>query len=388
MTTHIPPGFEETIAPMQAAHAAIIDALKRCGIAFDEYPRLIQPGNPQGAAAARAYPMQGVLKYHGLADWDWRIGFLPSISVNNDAAYTLTMVEFDPALTADVVAIGGRVVAGRELERVQQSLDVLRRLAGVASRARVVSKNVTRASTIGKGLGSSAAASAALAAAAIAALFGPQALDNARFVSGMSRLLAGSGCRSATGGLSLWLSYPGIAHEDSFAVRLDTGGQLDDVRLITTPIDSRIGLKTEDAHHDAPLSSFFKSWMLSRRDEVIACIDAAQSGDWRTIGQWAELDSIRLHGVTMSGRRENKLFAWEPENIALFRMCNDLRAAGVPVYCSTDTGPTAVFLTHKDHEAAVVAAIHCLGLGLEVVQGRIAGPAHLVDLEQARAELT
>ena len=37
----------------------------------------------------------------------------------------------------------------------------------------------------------------------------------------MSRLLAGSGCRSAVIRISLWLSYPGVAHEDSFAIRLD-----------------------------------------------------------------------------------------------------------------------------------------------------------------------
>jgi diphosphomevalonate decarboxylase len=125
----------------------------------------------------------------------------------------------------------------------------------------------------------------------------------------------------------------------------------------------------------------------SRRDEVLACLDAALAGDWRAIGQWAELDSIRLHGVTMSGSVENKLFGWEPENITLFRMCNDLRASGVPVYCSTDTGPTAVFITGREYENAVVSAIHSLGLGLEVIRGRVAGPAHLVEIDTARAEL-
>ncbi len=387
MTTIIPESFIDTVVPMREAHADILAVLHREGLSFADYPALAEPGRPQGMAAAIAYPMQGILKYHGMSDWDWRIAYLPSVSVCNDAAYSLTRVEFDPDFAEDSAIIGGAPARGRDLERVRQSLDAVRRIARVNSYARVVSRNVVRGSKTGKGLGSSASGSAALATAALAALFGPEIVQNRRLLSCMSRLLAGSGCRSATGGVSLWLSYPGISHEESFAVRLDDAGQLDDLRLVTVPIDSRIGLKTELAHHDAPESSFFKSWMLSRGPEVLECIAAARTGDWQTLGRWAELDSMRLHGVTMSGSRENKLFAWEPENIALFRMCNDLRAAGAPVYCSTDTGPTAVFLTHKDHEASLVAAIHDLKMGFEVIQGRAAGPAELVDLERAALEL-
>ncbi|HWQ15775.1 MAG TPA: GHMP kinase [Roseiflexaceae bacterium] len=386
MNTAIPPDFADTAAPMAVDHRALLAALHARGLAVEDYPRLEGRGRARGSAAARAYPMQGVLKYHGMADWDWRTAFLPSVSLCNDAGATLTHVAFDPDLPADTVVIGGREAAGRDRERVVRSLDALRRVAGVASRARVVSRNTVRASTFGKGLGTSAAASAALALAAIGALFGAEAA-NTRFVSCMARLLAGSGCRSAAGGMALWLSYPGIPHEDSFAVRLDRRGELEDMRLITVPLDSRVGLKTEEAHRDAPHSSFFRAWMQSRRDEVLACLDAALAGDWRAIGRWAELDSIRLHGVTMSGSMENKIFGWEPENIHLFRMCNQLRAQGVPVYCSTDTGPTAVFITGREHEDAVVAAIHGLGLGLEAIRGRVAGPAHLVDEAAALAEL-
>jgi phosphomevalonate decarboxylase len=387
VSTFIPPDFADLAAPMAADSAAILASLRERGLAIEDYPDLQGRGRPEGIAAARAFPMQGVLKYHGMSDWEWRIAYLPSVSLCNDAGATLTLVEFSPDLAADTVTIGGAVASGRDHERVVQSLDVIRRLAGVASRARVVSRNSVRASRFGKGLGTSASASAALALAAIGALFGPEAATNTRFVSSMARLLAGSGCRSASGGMSLWLSYPGIPHEQSFAVRLDRAGELGGVSLVTVPIDSRVGLKTEEAHRDAPHSSFFRSWMASRREEVLACVDAALAGDWRAIGRWAELDSMRLHGVTMSGSVENKIVGWEPENIALFRMCNELRSAGVPVYCSTDTGPTAVFITGREHEDALVAAIEGLGLGLEAVRGRVAGPAHLVDVGAARAEL-
>ncbi len=101
------------------------------------------------------------------------------------------ILEFDPDLEQDTAMIGGAPADGRELERVRQTLDAVRREARIDSRARVVSKNVARAGRTGKGLGTSASGSAALAAAAVAAALGPRAAGNPRFVSCMARLLAG-----------------------------------------------------------------------------------------------------------------------------------------------------------------------------------------------------
>ena len=385
--THIPPNFRDTVPAMRAAHEEILRLLAEHGIVAPPFPDLRGLGRAEGIAAARAYPIQGVLKYHGMADWTWRTAFLPSVSVNNDAAYTLTLVAFRADLAADQVTINGQRAQGRALERVRHSLDVVRRLAGIRSGARVLSRNVVRASRTGKGLGTSASASAALATAALAAAFGAEAVRNTRLLSTTARLLAGSGGRSAVGGVSLWLSYPGIPHEESFSVRLDTRGQLADLRLITVPIDSRIRLQTEAAHQEAPHSPFFKCWMANRLAELRECIAAVQAGDWRTVAQLAELDSIQLHGVTMSASRENKIFAWEPENIRLFRMCNALRADGVPVYFSTDTGPTVVFFTHRDYEEQVVARIAAELPAAEIIRGGLGGPAELVEVAEAQAQL-
>ncbi|MBC7239111.1 MAG: GHMP kinase, partial [Chloroflexi bacterium] len=198
------------LQPMMAAwNAQILEALQARGIPIEPYPHQPLQGHPSGMAAAKAYPIQGILKYHGLADWRLRIAYLPSISVNNDAAYTLTWVAFDPRLAEDEVIINGERATGRPWERVVASLEAIRQVANISSRARVISKNVTRAGRLGKGLGTSASASAALAAAALAATLGPEIVENRRLLSCMARLLAGSGCRSATGGLSLWLSHEG-----------------------------------------------------------------------------------------------------------------------------------------------------------------------------------
>ena len=388
--TRVPEECAELVPALRTGHAAILEALQAGGLAAPPYPQQLPAGNPQGTAAARAFAMQGVLKYHGLADWDWRTAYLPSISLNNDAAQTLTWVQFDPGLAADEVTIGGVPASGREYERVVRCLQFVREQARIGSAARVLTRNQLNSSAAdgsAKGLGTSASGSAALAMAALAAAFGPQLGAHPRLLTCTARLLAGSGCRSAAGGLALWLSYPGIPHEDSYAVRLDQQAELRDVRLLTVPLPSRAGLHTEAAHKDAPHSSFFGAWLQSRTAEVLQCIAAAQRGDWQCLGEWSELDSMRLHGVTMSGSRTNKIFAWEPENITLFRMCNTLRSAGTPVYCSTDTGPTAVFITSAPHADTVVQAINSTLPGVTVVRGAIGGPAQLVDALAARQQL-
>lgn len=89
----------------------------------------------------------------------------------------------------------------------------------------------------------------------------------------------------------------------------------------------------------------------------------------------------------MTGSMENKLFAWEPENIPLFRLCNDLRSASIPAYFSTDTGPTMVILTDRQHVTEVAQAIRDLNMHLEVIEGKVAGPAELVAANDARLEL-
>ncbi len=382
--THVPASVQHMVAQMQQGYQDVVTALGMHHVVVPAYPDALPSPRMNHGAAAKAYPMQGILKYHGLSDWDYRIAYLSSISLNSDAAHTITYVEFVPELATDDIWIGDGPAIGRERDRVVQTLDILRRMAGVTWPAVVRSRNFFKARVAGKGLGSSASGSAALALAAIGALFGADLATNTRFVSCVARLLAGSGCRSAVGGIALWLSYPGATHEDSFAVRIDTPGALDEMSLITVPIPSRIGLKTEQAHYDAPDSTLFAGWMAGRAAEVIEMIAATRRSDWQYLARMAEIDSMRLHGITMSGGDAYKIIGWEAENIALFRMCNDLRAEGVPVYCSTDTGPTAVFMLAKRDEDRVVAAIEALLPGYDIIRGNVAGPAELLDVNAAK----
>jgi hypothetical protein len=67
VTTNIPEHFRDTVDTMRADHQKILNLLAGYGFEIEDYPDLRGQGKPDGAAAARAYPIQGVLKYHGMA---------------------------------------------------------------------------------------------------------------------------------------------------------------------------------------------------------------------------------------------------------------------------------------------------------------------------------
>lgn len=384
MNTSVPIGFEEISETMKKSNERILNYLSNSGYKIENYPKVPKLAKLEGEGAAVAYPIQGILKYHGLSDWNSRIAYLPSVSLNNDAAKTVTYVKFDPSFKEDKAIINGKNAEGRELERVKQILDFIRKETGTTTKAIVVSKNIVRASKTGKGLGTSASASAALAMAAIEASLGSEYSSNNRYLTTVARYLAGSGCRSATGGISLWLSYPGMNHEDSFAIRLDNKNEFEDLSLITIPVDSRIGLKTEEAHKDAPNSSLFKAWMLDREDKLTDLFEAVNKKDWEKLADMSEKDTFLLHGITSSAGDKYKIIAMEPETITILRSLNDLRKRGIPVYGSVDTGPTPVLITHKDYENEVVKHLASIGFENDVIRGKIAGPSKIISKKEAQ----
>ncbi len=77
-------------------------------------------------ATAVASPNIALIKYWGNRDQVLRLPSNPSLSMNMGGLTTTTTVEFDPALTADVVTLGGRTVSGPGHDRVVRLLERVR----------------------------------------------------------------------------------------------------------------------------------------------------------------------------------------------------------------------------------------------------------------------
>ena len=253
-------------------------------------------------ASAVAYPIQGLIKYHGLRDEKLRIPYHDSISVCTAPLQTHTTVDF--GYDQDRAEFDGHLASGRELERILAVVEPLRRRAGVSSGMHMVSRNSFQSNI---GLGASASGFAALAMASQKSL----GLDlTLREVSRYARLGAGSASRAVTGGFSLW--YAGEDDEGSFSEQLASSKELD--MGITCALVPALK-STDTAHREVISSPFFKA----RLEYVPSAIEkmkrAIAAKDLKAIGQLAELDTLLLHSITMTGL--DQLFLWRPETVAV-----------------------------------------------------------------------
>ena len=120
-------------------------------------------------ATAKAHPIQGLVKYHGMHDEELRLPYHDSISVCTAPSHSKTTVEFDLGREADRYVVDGEAVEGRGAERIQSVVDCVREKAGLEARVRFESVN-DFSTNIGFGSSASGFAAAAVALCAAAGL--------------------------------------------------------------------------------------------------------------------------------------------------------------------------------------------------------------------------
>jgi len=317
-------------------------------------------------STARAHPIQGLVKYHGMRDEELRLPYHDSISVCTAPSNTTTTAEFDPDREADVYRIGGEVETGRGAERIEKVVDEVRRRAGFDYRVRLESDN-NFASNIGLGSSSSGFAAAALACVEAAGL--DLTLPE---VSTIARRGSSSAARAVTGGFSDL--YAGLNDEDCRSERLPVADDLaDDLRIVIGEVPSY--KETEQAHAEAADSHMFEARLAHIHDQLAEMKDALRAGDFDRAFETAEHDSLSLAATTMTGPAG--WVYWQPETLEIFNTVRALRDDGVPAYFSTDTGATVYVNTRADHVDDVEDAIADCGVDTHVWE--VGGPAHVVD---------
>jgi diphosphomevalonate decarboxylase len=360
----------------------ILKILVRKGYEFDEIPQNKAAKNNEGESFALAHPIQGLLKYHGFADTQEQIAYFPSISLNNGKLYSVSYLKFDKKLKNDAVFLNGSPDIGETLQKVKNSLNYIRNFSGIKTKAILISRNFSPSKVEGKGLGTSAAGSAALALAATSIIYDkdPKFINNKRLLSVFSRHLSGSGCRSSSGSLSLWLSYPEINPMDSFSIRLDREEHqnfIKSISLLTIPIKS--ALKTTQAHKIALKSPFFETWLLKRKELIVEFIEGLDNHDLGKIGDLSEFDTLCLHAVAMTAPNDQNIIAWDPDTLKVILKVRELRKNGYEVYYSIDTGPSLVLLAKKSQENEIWRELKSIIPHHDIVKGNLGGPSRLLE---------
>jgi len=313
-------------------------------------------------ATARAHPIQGLVKYHGMCDPELRLPYHDSISVCTAPAATTTTVAFDET-DRDEFRIDGEPVEGRSRERVRAVVDHVRDRADLEAPVRLVSES-TFPTNIGFGSSSSGFAAAATALAAAAGLD----LDRPE-LSTIARRGSSSAARAVTGAFSQLDA--GADDADCRAHRIESPLE-DELRVVACEVPAY--KETEDAHREAAESHMFEARLAHVHEQIAETRGALRRGAFDAVFERAEHDSLSLAATTMTG--PSGWVYWEPTTLELFEAARELRAEGVPAYFSTDTGASVYLNTTRDAVDRVEA--RCSELAPTRVW-EVGGPARLLD---------
>ncbi|WP_136715761.1 phosphomevalonate decarboxylase MvaD [Halorientalis salina] len=319
-------------------------------------------------ATAKAHPIQGLVKYHGMRDEELRLPYHDSISVCTAPSHSLTTVEFDSALDDDRYVIDGEEVTGRGKERIRAVVDHVRDLAGIDHRVRFESEN-NFPTNIGFGSSSSgfAAAARALVEAAGLDMTKPE-------ISAVARRGSSSAARAVTGAFSHLRT--GLNDEDCRSERIETDLE-DDLRIVGAEVPAY--KETEEAHKEAADSHMFEARMAHIHGQIAEMRDALRAGDFDRTFELAEHDSLSLAATTMTGPAG--WVYWRPRTLEIFDAVRDLREEDVPVYFSVDTGASVYVNTTADHVDRVEDAVADCGVDTRVWE--VGGPSRILDDRKA-----
>jgi diphosphomevalonate decarboxylase len=323
----------------------------------------MQPNSATSVACANI----ALIKYWGNRDDSLRIPLNGSISMNLAGFETRTTVTFDPALAADTLLLGRRVINGPATERVSRFLDRVRGLAGMRLCARVESANNF---PTGAGMASSASAFAALALAASTAA----GLELSEVeLSRLARAGSGSACRSTPGGFVEWLS--GVDDASSFAISIappDHWALVDCVAVVSRRHKST---GSTEGHRLASTSPLQSARVADAPRRLDLCRRAIFERGFPALAQVVEQDSDLMHAVMMTG--SPPLHYWQPASLAVMQSVRQWRADGLAALYTVDAGPNVHVICEQTQSAEVRRRLERIPGVEQVLTAEVGGPARL-----------
>lgn len=320
-------------------------------------------------ATARARANIALVKYWGKADAGLKIPAVGSISITLDGLWSETSVRFDTDLESDELELDGAPRPDR-LARVTAALDLLRELAGVRARARVVSRNNFPTAA---GLASSASGFAALVGAGAAAL--GLALSP-RELSILARRGSGSAARSIFGGFVEMHAGRERDGSDSFAEPLlpPDAWPLDVVVAIAARGEKDVG-SGEGMARSEESSPYYPAWIAGQPADLAGARAAIAARDFDALADVAERSCLKMHAAAIAA--SPPLLYWKGVTLDCLHAVRRLRLRGVPAFFTIDAGPQLKAVCLPEARERVAAELEAvpgvldvlttgLGSGLEV----------------------
>lgn len=297
---------------------------------------------------ARACANIALVKYWGKRDAALNLPAAGSLSLTLGALVTQTTVAFDDALAKDELVLDG---APADAGRVAPFLDLVRDHAGIATRAKVTSRNEFPTAS---GLASSASGFAALAVAATRAAglaMGPREL------SVLARQGSGSAARSIFGGFVRMQAGEKVDGSDAYAEPIPTP-LVGKVRMVIAIVGGGAPKShgSRDAmEHSAETSPLYAGWLAAVPRDLVEAEAAIAAGDIAALGTIAEANALAMHATAIASRPA--IVYWQPATLALLAAVRELRARGLAAWATMDAGPHVKVLTTVDDAETVAAQL-------------------------------
>jgi diphosphomevalonate decarboxylase len=326
-----------------------------------------------GPVHARACANIALVKYWGKRDAKLNLPAAGSLSLTLAALVTETSVAFDPALARDELELDGATASA---DSNTPYLELVRQRAGIATHARVISRNHFPTAS---GLASSASGYAALALAATRAA--GLELD-ARELSILARRGSGSAARSIFGGFVRMQAGTRADGSDAFAVPLES----DAARALAARVRMVIAVVgggapkshgSRDAmDHTAATSPFYPAWIAQVPRDLAAAETAIGTGDLEALGELVEANALAMHASAIAARPA--VIYWQPATLAALAAVRELRRHGLAAWATMDAGPHVKVLTTGDDASAVAHAMKTVPGVSDAIISTAGAPAELV----------
>jgi diphosphomevalonate decarboxylase len=308
------------------------------------------------------------VKYWGRKDEVLRLPENGSLSMNLSGLETTTTVEFDEKYTEDSIEING-VNEASEGNRAIKHLDRIRLLAGIMTKAKVVTKNNF---PIGTGLSSSASGFAALT---IAASYAAGLTLSEKELSILARQGSGSACRSIPDGFVEWVD--GDTSDTSFAQSLHTPDFWNILDVVAVVSTGRKDVATSEGQKLIGTSPFFPVRKARMAEKLETAKRLLSEKNFKDFGELIESEALEMHAVMLTS--SPSLIYWTPGTLQIMKLTKKWRAEGLPVYFTINTGQDIHLIVEKENEEALTKKLAELPEVLEIISNTPSRGAHLVD---------
>jgi len=313
-------------------------------------------------ATAYANSNIALTKYWGKRDEKIILPHNSSLSITLDGFGSTTTVEFSPDYSRDEFVLDDNgFTSGEEYDRVVSQLDLVRNLASISQKAKVVSRNSVYTAS---GVASSASGAAALAMASVKAA--GLKLDTKQ-ISILARQGSGSACRSIYGGFVMWKKGEVIGGGDSYAEPVAGPDFWPDFRAIAVlvkkgakKIKSRAGMADS-----VKTSPYYQAWKMQAETDTQEIYKAIMAKDFERVGRIAEKNCLNMHAVMLS--TQPPLIYWTPETLAVIHTVQSIRESGLQAYFTIDAGPQVVVLCLDHQLDEIVKKLESLKVSEEIL---------------------